>query len=305
MYAAGCVVTFVITAYLYFSAEARSEARTGLRQWICPAGVEAEGSSIRANLDRIEQDTIRLSAAHMSIAKTAKLPQKGAPSWEVNLYTRRTEPSGRSEGTSASYWRMVLSLGGPDERYGGVVVTPSTGELRVANTRKFFPYDKYFVEIVSNMEDRVTETVVPTLLGIKSNLDKSYVVTRFDNYGDFLRSQGGHPVRAEGRATAQNECLFLVERAAWLKWGVAGLVILLFAPVLFTLYRPEENPGLELITTVVYVGLIRAYLLDSKHAMDFYVLDFAFLLVIVLVAVIPAVRLSFALPKSSNEAATG
>ncbi len=84
-----------------------------------------------------------------------------------------------------------------------------------------------------------------------------------------------------------DECAIIIERKSAFKYLVWLLTAFLFFPALYALFKPEVQPGIDLIATVVSVAAIRFFLIGSVEDFTFYRIDFFFGLAIVLAATLP------------------
>ena len=87
-------------------------------------------------------------------------------------------------------------------------------------------------------------------------------------------------------------CRFIVKRQGWYRAMVGLLLILLCAPLIYTLYKEDTAyPGLQLITAIVAVAGIRGFLIGAPTEGTFYLIDFAFVVIVVLTGMVPLWRL--------------
>jgi len=84
-----------------------------------------------------------------------------------------------------------------------------------------------------------------------------------------------------------DECAIIIERKSAFKYLVWLLTAFLFFPALYALFKPEVQPGIDLIATVVSVAAIRFFLIGPVEDFTFYRIDFFFGLAIVLAATLP------------------
>jgi hypothetical protein len=87
-------------------------------------------------------------------------------------------------------------------------------------------------------------------------------------------------------------CRFIMKRQGWYRAMVSLLLVLLCTPLVHTLYKEDAAyPGLQLITAIVGVAGIRAFLIGAPTEGIFYLIDFAFVVIVVFTGMVPLWRL--------------
>lgn len=84
-----------------------------------------------------------------------------------------------------------------------------------------------------------------------------------------------------------DDCALIVNRAPWYRSMVVLLVVILIVPAVYLIYRPDDNPGVDLIAVILGVAAIRQFLLGNIIDWRLYKLDMVFVLVTVVTAAIP------------------
>ncbi|TMU82581.1 hypothetical protein FGA82_03530 [Pseudomonas fluorescens] len=93
----------------------------------------------------------------------------------------------------------------------------------------------------------------------------------------------------DNRVYRSGECAVKIERSFSFKLMVVLLTLFLFLPVIYSLFRTDKQPSLDVIATVVSVAAIRMFLIGPVEDFQFYKIDFVFGLAIVLSATVPLI----------------
>jgi uncharacterized protein with PQ loop repeat len=91
------------------------------------------------------------------------------------------------------------------------------------------------------------------------------------------------------RTYAPDECAIRIERSFSFQFMVVLLTLFLFFPVIYSLFRTDKQPAVDVIATVVSVAAIRMFLIGPVEDFRFYKIDFVFGLAIVLSATMPLI----------------
>lgn len=91
------------------------------------------------------------------------------------------------------------------------------------------------------------------------------------------------------RSYAFDECAVRIERSLSFKFMVGLLTLFLFFPVVYSLFRTDKQPSIDIIATIISVAAIRMFLIGPVEDFQFYKIDFLFGLAIVLSATMPLI----------------
>lgn len=117
-------------------------------------------------------------------------------------------------------------------------------------------------------------------------LSNSMVVRKAKIWADYVQDVKLGPEELK-RQYSQAECPLIIERSPWYKFMVALLIVLLFAPAIYLVYRPDDHPGVDLIAVILGVASIRQFLFGSLTDWKLYGMDMVFVLVVAATASIP------------------
>lgn len=108
------------------------------------------------------------------------------------------------------------------------------------------------------------------------------------NTDDYMGPSDSSFVTADhNRVYTSGECAVKIERSFSFQFMVILLTLFLFLPVIYSLFRVDKQPSLDVIATVVSVAAIRVFLIGPVEDFQFYKIDFVFGLAIVLSATVP------------------
>lgn len=125
-----------------------------------------------------------------------------------------------------------------------------------------------------------------------AKMSNIFDVARAPKADSYMNSADRSALPALQNDDDSRQCGFRISRSPWYCSMVACLLMLVLSPAVFSLYKLESDPGLGLISAIIGVASIRAFLLGSSVDWHFYRIDLVFALAVVLVAVIPLWRQS-------------
>lgn len=179
-----------------------------------------------------------------------------------------------------------------ERRWGNVMVFPlKETRLHASGWLRDFPFDTYragFVPSLRMRGPRDADWITVSLDTIITNvrLSDSMTVKKASEWSDFVDDVA--LTAAERRkAYSRDECALIVQRAPWYRTMVCLLIILLCIPAAYLVFRPDDNPGVDLIAVILGVATIRQFLLGNLVDWTLYTIDMVFVLVTVITAAIP------------------
>lgn len=163
-----------------------------------------------------------------------------------------------------------------------------------------FPFDQYLIGYRPTVSFFTIHEGFAEILEIDSaitnvRLSPLMTVSNADTWGEYVQG-----VKLEANEVSkkyqEDECVLIIKRSPWYIAMVALLVMLLFVPAIYLFYRPQDNPGIDLIAVILGIAAIRQFFLGSVVEWKLYPIDIVFAGIVVLTAVIPLFRLN----KDSN-----
>ncbi|MFS2002457.1 hypothetical protein ACEN9F_02425 [Duganella sp. CT11-25] len=159
-----------------------------------------------------------------------------------------------------------------------------------------FPYDIYQIGIrpevyVSGPADAAWQPYKLDTTIVNIHLSDSMVVSKANRWGEYVTDVKLEEGEAE-KPYGIDECAITIKRSPWYVSTVVLLVVILFVPAIYLIYRPDDNPGVDLIAVILGVATIRQFLLGNIVDWRLYQLDLVFLLVTVVTAAVPLVHIA-------------
>lgn len=179
-----------------------------------------------------------------------------------------------------------------ERRWGNAMV------FRVKETRlhasgwpRDFPFDTYRAGFVPSLKmsgsrDSNWTTVPLDTIITNVRLSDSMTVNKAVAWSDYVDNVA-LTAAERNKAYGEDECALIVRRAPWYRTMVVLLIVLLCIPAAYLVFRPDDNPGVDLIAVILGVATIRQFLLGNLVDWTLYSIDMVFVLVTVITAAIP------------------
>ncbi|WP_209725346.1 hypothetical protein, partial [Duganella sp. 1411] len=157
-----------------------------------------------------------------------------------------------------------------------------------------FPRDRYQIGFRPVLRIATADAMSQPfpLDAVLTNIDlaNSLIVKKAVTWGDFASAKA---LEGDEKTTLykSDECALNIERPAWYQAMVYLLLTLLFVPAIYMLYRPQDNPGVDLIAVILGIAAIRQFLVGNVVDWTLYQIDFVFVGVTVLTAAVPLMHI--------------
>lgn len=166
-----------------------------------------------------------------------------------------------------------------------------------------FPFDEYRIGYspvlyMAKLEDEFSHPYALDTAITNVHLSKSLTVRKAKTWADYVKDVKLRPEELTNNFL-QTECPLIIERSPWYKCMVALLIVLLFAPAIYLLFRPDDHPGVDLIAVILGVASIRQFLFGNIADWTLYSIDMIFVLVAAMTALIPLINIYRKLRKST------
>ncbi len=155
--------------------------------------------------------------------------------------------------------------------------TSSPVEINTTGLSKFFPFEKYQIDIIpkiqfvfNNVNDAIELTPDSTSTFIK--IDYSFSVTN-----------------ASSSQSVDKQSYFIIERQMWYKFIVLFVMGILFIPLLIMLKADLASMNTDILAILISVATIRSYMLGITTKI--YIIDYMLGLILLLMAIIILTKL--------------
>jgi hypothetical protein len=292
-----CILLLSFICYDYF--DGRSPPKFFARHWagcgdfdaIRNAGRDTDYLALEIKESGLGQFV--LTGQLFLTAHTARALEKLAPKEiVVDLANLRSPYAFASSGQSFS-----LDLQNKAPQYdGNVAIRVVPGKIYTdASSLEYFPFDQYKIgyrPIVRYYTTDGSNKVLNVSTAVTNvRLSPLFTVRKVAEWGDYVTG-----VRLEEQEKTRqylpDECTLLLKRSPWYIEMVALLLLLLFVPAIYLSYRPEDNPGIDLIAVILGIAAIRQFFLGSVDEWNLYLIDIVFAGIAVITAIIPLFRLN-------------
>ncbi|MFZ3018340.1 MAG: hypothetical protein WA056_07790 [Gallionella sp.] len=296
MVAVLCIISLLATAYDFFRLPPQDDLWKGHY-----AGC-GNFSDIKLGADRFEQDTLALRikdaqpakftvSGELGISKKTYLsylekaekilieitPLQTHPSFYIPFpdFIELEKPSGVSVGDR------------------GITLKLKEKELQVHGDITQYPFDNYLIgfsaEVMVTYKNDPQYHSLPVEVSIVNTMLSNVFVVREARTNNEFMNDASDPAAMVRYET--NQCALIVERSPWYKAMVLFLVTLIFVPAIYSVYKTDSDPGVELIAAILGVAAIRSYLLGIPADWIIYPIDVVFAAAVMFTAVIPLWRI--------------
>lgn len=168
-------------------------------------------------------------------------------------------------------------------------------ELHVDGSLQRFPFDDYRLGFTPSVhvlrpeaESSRPYPVEVTIVNV--NMSNAFVVQKAQTTAQFKRDyEPSDPSLNERYGVDQ--CALVFKRPIWYQAMIVFLVALLLAPAAYIFYKPDVDPGVELVAAILGVAAIRAFFLGGLAEWNLYPIDIVLAFCVLVTAVIPLLRL--------------
>lgn len=164
-------------------------------------------------------------------------------------------------------------------------------DIRLIGDPKKFPYDEYkygYKAVAYTLENGEPKDLKIEYVFTIAQLSSTFIPRVVSSPSEYMKKIPDSFFDMSNRAPyTHDECAIIIERKNLFKCLVWLLTAFLFFPALYTFFKTEAQPGIDLIATVVSVAAIRYFLIGPVEDFTFYRIDFFFGLAIVLAATLP------------------
>lgn len=298
-----CAFSFAICVYLLFRSPTsidelfQNHATCGNTKALArgPARFDQDVLSLRVGRDEGFRKFVLSGTLEVS-RKSYLKHFKNAKGILVSLYT---VPASTPVLVPFPLWMRIKALENREEVADQQVIIfeLKKEELFVSSNSRWFPFEDYRVGFSASVhtlqpsaKSYRKQTMDVTI--VNATLSNDFVVRQAKTMRDFIwEPEKAAALRNVDKEYSVDTCALVISRPLWYKTMVLFLVSLLFAPAVYIYYRRDADPGVELIAAILGIAAIRYYLLGDLNNWNFYYIDAAFGLAILLTAFIPLWRL--------------
>ncbi|MGX8882975.1 hypothetical protein ACWWD9_07145 [Methylovorus sp. SPW-M1] len=174
------------------------------------------------------------------------------------------------------------------------IIKVKEAEFYPWGTMVYFPFDEYRIGFiprlnVASSKDEVAKEFPLDAVVSKITLTKVMSVSKAKTWNDYVQNDSLQDNK--GTKYEEDECAVIAKRSGWYKCLIALLLLLLVTPAIYLIYRPEDNPGIDLIAVILGVATIRQFFLGSLLDWQLSWIDILFAGITVLTAIIPLVHI--------------
>lgn len=178
---------------------------------------------------------------------------------------------------------------------GNKIIKVKETQLYVFGRMVYFPFDEYRIGFRPKLNVSYSKTEPANVFPLDAiitniRLPKTMVATKAHTWNDFVQNVALQTYEKDTKYKV-DECAVIVERSGWYKSLIALLLLLLITPAIYLVYRPEDNPGVDLIAVILGVAAIRQFFLGSLMDWQLSWIDIVFAGIAVLTAMIPLIHI--------------
>lgn len=156
-----------------------------------------------------------------------------------------------------------------------------------------FPFEKYrygykaipYIEKNNQLEDvhfKYAHNII--------QLSPFFIPKRSETTEDYMdHTDSPFVTEADIRNYKYDECAIKIERTLLFKLTVGLLTGLLFFPFIYSMFRTDKQPAVDIAATIISVAAIRTFLIGPMENFQFYKIDVIFGLAVVMTATIPLI----------------
>lgn len=171
--------------------------------------------------------------------------------------------------------------------------------LELPGNPQAFPFDqyRYGYRLVPYIEvgDEAT-TLDFSSVSTHVSLSTPYVPRVVKNSADYIEPWTDITGEDQGQDYVAGECAVRIERSGVFKFMVGLMTVFLFFPAVYSLFRTDMQPAIDVLATVASVAAIRMFLIGPVENFQFYWIDLVFGAAVALSATLPLIRGAWARP---------